>query len=187
MESAEEAVELLSLAETLDGDDPAVSQAAAVVLGALCAKAAALLNGGEAYAESGALWRLALRVDPESREAAYGRDQADKACELLRGVSRFAPPPAAPEDLLPPSEPKPKPGPGPGPEPEPEPELAAATHKTHTARRYRVVSTTLATDEVSTESAPVAVLRAGTEVQVRSVALDRRGKLRLQTGEGKSS
>ena len=32
MESAEEAVELLSLAETLDGDDPAVSQAAAVVL-----------------------------------------------------------------------------------------------------------------------------------------------------------
>ena len=69
MESAEEAVELLSLAETLDGDDPAVSQAAAVVLGALCAKAAALLNGGEAYAESGALWRLALRVDPESREA----------------------------------------------------------------------------------------------------------------------
>ena len=72
MESAEEAVELLSLAETLDGDDPAVSQAAAVVLGALCAKAAALLNGGEAYAESGALWRLALRVDPESREAAYG-------------------------------------------------------------------------------------------------------------------
>ena len=51
MESAEEAVELLSLAETLDGDDPAVSQAAAVVLGALCAKAAVLLNGGEAYAD----------------------------------------------------------------------------------------------------------------------------------------
>lgn len=116
------------------------------------------------------------------KAARYGAEQAERACELYQGLLENS---VASEKvaLLPAAEHET------GPTAmasiaeagitDSSSKSTDSTQNEH-GKRLRVVSTTLVQDDVSTDSAPAAVLHAGDTVEVYGVALDRKGKLRYR-------